>query len=318
VSWVERYEKPEESHDIVLMLGCNILRTPHIARQVVRVFEHLKLDFIAVGGVQYCCGIIWDAANDIEKGQAVSQRTISRLEAHRSQQVVMWCPSCNVHFMEIVLGRDKRTPQFEITHAAQFLSDLARERAGLPWVKSVPKKVVVHAHAGTDGHAEGQDRARRDREAVLTLLKKVPGLEVLDVIISDPEMDFDCGPAVRKLAPAVFQQHQRKTIRKALDLGAEQIVTISHACQREWCGENTGLLGFRNYISVVGEALGLPIDIDLLTEYRATGSVAEIVDKSRAIWASHGMTETEATELIARYRAAGELSGYAGVEASRR
>jgi heterodisulfide reductase subunit D len=323
ISWLERYEAPTESHDVVLMLGCNILRTPHIARQVIRVFEHLNIDFVAVGGIQYCCGIMWDIAGDVKKGQGIAKRTISRLEAHGAPRVVMWCPACDVHFAEHIMGRDQLTPNFGIIHAAQFLSDLARESPGLPWQRSVNQKVVIHAHAGLDDHAEGQLRARRDREAVLTLLEKVPGLEILDVIVSDPAMDFDCGPMSTKMGRGLFprdqfEQYQRDTIGKALDLGAEQIITISHACQREWCGENTGQLGFRNYISVVGEALGLPVDIDLLSEYRAAGSVQEIVDRSRVIWASHGMTEAEAVDLITRLRAEGDLTGYNGVEESRR
>jgi heterodisulfide reductase subunit D len=314
VSWIERYETPTDSHELVLMLGCNILRTPHIARQVVRVFEHLKLDFVAVAGTQYCCGIVWDTAKDIQKGQGVAQRTITRLESHRPRKVVMWCPSCNVHFADAVLGRDKKTPNFEITDAVQFLASRAREGDGLPWVKSVNKKVVIHAHAGLDGHPEGQRRARQDREAVLDLLSHVPGLDILDVIISAPEMDYDCGPSVMTLDQDVFQSHQRATIGKALDLGAEQIVTISHACQREWCGENTGQLGFRNYISIIGEALGLPVDADLLTQYKAASSVEEIVQTSRPIWASYGMTENEAKELVDRYRAEGGLRGYTGTK----
>jgi heterodisulfide reductase subunit D len=312
VSWVERYEAPTEGHELVLMLGCNILRTPHIARQVVRVFEHLKLDFVAVAGTQYCCGIVWDTAKDIKKGQGVAQRTIKRLESHQPKTVVMWCPSCNVHFADVVTGRDKVTPNFEITHAARFLSDMAAAKGGLPWVQGVKQKVVIHAHAGLDGHAEGQSRARQDRESVLSLLRQVPELEILDVIISDPEMGYDCGPTVMSLDKEVFRRHQRETIGRALELGAEQIVTISHACQREWCGENTGQLGFRNYISVVGEALGLPVDLDLLTRYRGAGSVDEILAMSRLIWASYGMTESQARALIEHHYATGELRGYPG------
>jgi hypothetical protein len=36
----------------VLYLGCNILRTPEVAAEVVAVFRALGLDFIAVAGVQ--------------------------------------------------------------------------------------------------------------------------------------------------------------------------------------------------------------------------------------------------------------------------
>ena len=127
VSWLERYETPTEHHDNLLYLGCNILRTPHIARQVVQVFEHLGLDFVAVGGIQYCCGIAWEAGKDTEKGQGVSKRTIGRMESYGPSRVIMWCPSCNVHFTDIVMGRDQQTPDFEITHTPNFLAGLATD-----------------------------------------------------------------------------------------------------------------------------------------------------------------------------------------------
>jgi heterodisulfide reductase subunit D len=314
VSWLERYATPAEEHDTLLYLGCNILRTPHIAKQVVGVFEHLGLDFVAVGGVQYCCGIAWEAQGDRATGQRVSGRTIGRMESYGARRVIMWCPSCNVHFTEIVLGRDGARPDFEITHTPSFLAGLAAGPEGLPWRQEVRRRVVLHAHAGRDGHAEGERRAREDREAVLSLLRAVPGLEVLDVLVSDPEMDYDCGGAQQKLPVERFRGHQRATLERALDLGAEQVVTISHACQREWCGENTGQLGVRNYISVVAEALGLPVEPDVLTMIRDGRSADEIVELSRMAWTSHGMTEDEARAMVQRYVDSGDLTGFsAGV-----
>lgn len=313
IKWLERYEKPAERHSNVLYLGCNIFRTPHIAKQVIQVFEHLDVDFVAVGGIQYCCGVIWDDSNDIAQGQGVSRRTIERLESHGPQRVIMWCPSCNVHFADKVMGRDRKEPDFEITHATQFLADIAKQPKGLPWRQEVKKRVVLHAHSGREGHEEGQRRALDDREAALTLLGQVPGLEIIETIVSEPEMDYDCGPAARKLDRSTFRDHQRETIRKALDRDAEQIVTISHACQREWCGENTGQLGFRNYISVVAEGLGLPVQIDYLSMLKADRSVDEIIETSRVAWASHGMTAEQAREIVERYVKSGDLRGYDAV-----
>jgi Fe-S oxidoreductase len=316
VSWLERYETPTEHHDTLLYLGCNILRTPHIAKQVVRVFEHLGLDFVAVGGIQYCCGIAWEAGKDVEKGQGVSKRTIGRMESHRPSRVIMWCPSCNVHFTDIVMGRDEQRPDFAITHTPNFLAELAQSPEGLPWRQEVPERVVVHAHAGRTDHPEGRRRAREDREAVLALLQAVPGLEVIDVIVSEPEMDYDCGGASQKLPMEVFRGHQRATLERALELGAEKVVTISHACQREWCGENTGRLGFRNYISIVAEALGLPVEPDILTMFRDGRSTEEILEMSRTAWVSHGMTEDEAREMVRKYVESGDLTGFSAGVAS--
>ena len=122
ISWIEQYHAPERTYDTVLYLGCNILRTPHIAKQVIDVFTHLGIDFVAVGGVQFCCGIVWDRFDGPKNGSQVSDRTTARLESYQPKQVVMWCPSCNVHFAEVVIGRDGRRPQFEITHTAKFLA----------------------------------------------------------------------------------------------------------------------------------------------------------------------------------------------------
>ena len=43
--------------DIVLYLGCNVMRTTHLVRTVMDVFKLLDVNFAAVGGAAYCCGI---------------------------------------------------------------------------------------------------------------------------------------------------------------------------------------------------------------------------------------------------------------------
>ena len=42
---------------IVLYLGCNVLRTTHLVRTVMDIFKLLDVNFAAVGGKSYCCGI---------------------------------------------------------------------------------------------------------------------------------------------------------------------------------------------------------------------------------------------------------------------
>jgi heterodisulfide reductase subunit D len=307
VTWIERYETPEDSHELVLMLGCNILRLPQLAREVVRVFEHLKLDSVAVGGSQFCCGIPWHKADNTPKEQGVARRTIKRMESYGPQKVVMWCPSCSVHFSDIILGRDKETPDFDITNAVEFLADLANQGNGLPWARTVDKKVVIHAHAGLEDHAEGQRRSRLDREAAVALLSRIPGLEIADVVVTDPVLSYECGIALMGLDRKVFEAQQRVAIDRAHELGADEIITIASGCQRIWCGETTERLRFRNYITVVSEALGLPVDTDFLTKFKMTESVDEIVEMSRPTWTANGMTEGEVRELVTHYKSTGEL-----------
>ncbi len=308
VSWIEKHQAPDRTYDTVLYLGCNILRTPHIAKQVIAVFTHLGLDFIPVGGVQFCCGIVWDKFDGPKKGSQVSDRTVGRLESYQPKQVVMWCPSCNVHFKDIVIGRDSRQPQFEITHTTKFLSDMV-QRGEIAWKQSVPSKVALHTHVGRTGHEEGQRRASIDRESAAILLGSIPGIELLDEIQSPPELDYDCGAASLRMPPKRFREIRTELGDSLKETSpAETLATISHACHREWCEIGDANLTVRNYISIVAEALGLETEQDQLGDFKKTTDLEEILDRSRDAWESHGLSREQARDVASKYFADGAMA----------
>src|SRR5436309_14861006 len=59
-----------EAHEIVLYLGCNVLRTSHMIRTITAIFDRLGLDYVAVGGPTYCCGIVHHREGDTTAGEA--------------------------------------------------------------------------------------------------------------------------------------------------------------------------------------------------------------------------------------------------------
>lgn len=308
VSWVERHRPPERAYETVLYLGCNILRTPHIAKQVVEVFTHLELDFVAVGGAQFCCGIVRDKFDCPKLGSRVSERTTARLEEYRPKQVVMWCPSCNVHFKDIVIGRDDRQPEFAITHTPEFLAEKAA-RDELPWKREVPCRIALHTHVGMTGHEEGERRARSDRECTATLLASVPGVECVGEVEAPPELDYDCGAASLRVPPNRLEEVRSELIQPLrAAAAADTLVTISHACHREWCQLADETLRVRNYISIVAEALGLPVETDPLGSYKQSDDLEEILDRSESAWASHDLDREQARELASKYFAGGKMA----------
>jgi len=101
--------------------------------------------------VQFCCGITWNRSGDVTKGQTVTDLTIKRLASDGAQIVVHWCPSCDVHFSDVVIDRDAKPIPFEVTNAPAFLADLSR--CGLmPWRYTVTGRAALHCHKGRDGH----------------------------------------------------------------------------------------------------------------------------------------------------------------------
>ncbi len=306
IRWLERWEPPARSHQIVLYLGCNILRTPDLAADVVAVFETLGLDFVAVAGVQFCCGVTWDHHGEVAKGQGVSSTTLERIGAFGPSLVVHWCPSCDVHFSDVVTGRDRHALPFETTSAAAFLAELAG--AGrIPWRQSVPGRAALHGHVGRRGHHHGERRAREDTEQVGVILRSVPGLEYLGVVEAPPDLDYDCGPSITGLEPSRWRAIQTELWSALRATGADLVVTKSHACQREWCDLANDEVAVRCYISVVADALGCRREYrgNLMRDLKAVGDADGLVQMTRRNWTSHGLSEAEAREVAARYNWSG-------------
>ncbi len=302
MSWIERFEPPDRAYEVVLYLGCNILRTPDIAADVTWVFERLGVDFAAVAGVQFCCGITWHRARDDEPGRDVSQRSIERLSAYQPRTVVFWCPSCNVHYDNIVTGRDGREVPFAITHCTTFLAE--RARCGeMPWVREVPRRVALHAHVGRDGHATGQQRAYEDRTSCTSVLEQVPGVEVVGWLDAPPDFDYDCGTSSADVERGRWLDVRSALVEQARAMGADTLVTISHACQREWCDAGGDGLQVRNYVSLVADALGIERDyeVDLLGTFKRHADPRQIVELGWPAWSSHGISEQEALETASKY-----------------
>src|SRR5437899_10667883 len=83
-----------EALELVLYLGSNVLRTSHMIRTVTAIFDRLGLDYIAVGGPTYCCGIVQHKNGDAQASEEINLRTIEYFERYSPREIVMWCPSC--------------------------------------------------------------------------------------------------------------------------------------------------------------------------------------------------------------------------------
>jgi heterodisulfide reductase subunit D len=302
ICWTEQYRQPERSYDVVLYLGCNILRTPDVAADVVAVFRALGLDFIAVAGVQFCCGITWDRAGDIAKGSTISDLTIDRLGSYKAGTVVHWCPSCDVHFSDVVTGRDCKTIPFDVTDAAAFLAGLSR-RGKIPWRHPVRGRAALHCHVGRENHPAGQRRARADEENVSYLVSQIKELQFRGVVRAPAEYDYDCGPGSLRIERERWLAIRDEQVAAARRLDADTLVTVSHACQREWCDISDRTLVVRNYISLVAESLGCArnYESDPLGRLKRSGQADSVVESTRAAWTSNGLSEEQAKAIARKY-----------------
>src|SRR5690349_7918733 len=239
---------------IVLYLGCNVLRTSHMIRTVTAIFDRLGLEYIAVGGPTYCCGIVHHREGDTAAGEGMAKHTLELFKRYEPDEVVMWCPSC-IYFYDDVMHAET---QYRVRHTTELLRAPVRR---LTFATRVDRSVALHAHC------VGEAR-QREASACRALLASVPGIRVVP-LESEPRFGRSCAPAIPlALGQDVWDGLVRDEIERARVAGADTLAGIYHGCQRMICGfEAEGRLTIEHYLSVFARGLGIEFE-DTFKKYR--------------------------------------------------
>ncbi|HYE92467.1 MAG TPA: (Fe-S)-binding protein [Terriglobales bacterium] len=236
----------EGKPDVVLYLGCNVMRTPHIALLCMDVLDRIGARYAVFGGPANCCGVLQFRAGDTATGAKVGSNTVAGFAATGAARVLTWCPTCTIQLGEIVtptLASSNDEPAFALAHVIPYIAerlDVLRRH----FVRRVDKRIALHEHPGVGGVTEG----------VLKILGAIPGLEIVD--LAQPRVGYMCN----SLAPVAEYKktlHARE-LEAAEAAGVDALVGIYHACHRELCAhERTSPFQVVNFLELVGEAMGV-------------------------------------------------------------
>lgn len=228
--------------DVVFYFGCNILRTPEIALTVLDVLDRLGVDYEVLGGTGNCCGITFMRAGEAAVAHAQAAQTLSNMAVFTPQEVLTWCPSCNVHMQDFVLA--PQAPAFPMRHVTAYLAEHLPELRQ-HFVRPVRKRVALHEHHGVDGVVEDVRR----------ILRAIPGLELVAI----PQLhDHGHQCAGFRHAPAAKANVHRQVLDQAAAAGVDVLADIYHSCHRELvAAEQDYPFAISNFISLVGEAMGV-------------------------------------------------------------
>ena len=271
--------------DVVLYLGCNVLRTTHMIRTVTDIFKLMGVSYAAVGGKTYCCGIQHFQRGDEESGRSVAATTAANFQKFNPEQVVMWCPSC-IYFYDDIM--DMRGKSFDFNHVAEFLVD----NIGKLDFKPQPETTVaLHYHTGREqGDAEAK--------CAKTLLSSLPGVNLIDVG-TDVRFGRHCTPAVReKMGPEEWENMATGFVEKAVIQKADTFATLYHGCQRHMCRYEADYpVKVEHYLTLVGRALGIEHE-DLHKKHVLSGDVDAIMEETSPCAAANNISPEEARASI--------------------
>jgi Fe-S oxidoreductase len=263
--------------DVIFYLGCNVLRTPHIIFNVMDILEAMELDYEVLGGVNHCCGIAhFRTQGDLAGSDRIESHTLERFANLRPQQVLTWCPSCQLHLGETTAGSTELP--YSLEHITQFLADRLDDLRPR-FIRPVSKRVALHEHNGIAGISGNVRR----------LLQAIPGIQLVEIEqLAEP--GYTCGGGSLGLVPAAQQDVHQQLLESAKAAGVELLVLVYHGCHRVLCdAQRRYPFEVKNFTSVIAEALGLEAHEDLFQRYKLQQDVSKIIADAEPFIRAHGM-----------------------------
>ena len=240
--WFTRRPPTDARAELVFYMGCNIMRTPHIALTVMDLLDRLGVDYATVGGGANCCGIKQFRVG-LAAAETVSRNTIDNFASLQPQEVVSWCPTCEVHFTDF--GANYVDHEFPINHLSKYL--LRRLDDLRPLFEPLSLRVVLEAHAPLHpGDSVNDD--------IITILSAIPGLEVVPT--EQHLYGYMCNAmSTQSAIDAALDQVLSETRR----VEAAALVSVYHGCHRHLTKEAARrgeAFEVVNWVSLLARALG--------------------------------------------------------------
>jgi Fe-S oxidoreductase len=267
--------------DVVMYLGCNVLKTPHIALLCLEVLDRLGTRYKVFGGPANCCGVIQYRAGDAKASGRIGGNTVAGFAATGAAHVLTWCPTCNIQLNEIVMPSTQAG--FNLGHVIPYIAQRI-ERLRPHFVRPVNKRIALHEHPGVAGVTEG----------AIKILTAIPGIEIVD--LEQPRVGYMCNSLAP--VPAYKRELHARELDAAAAAGVDCLVGIYHACHRELCAhESTSPFKIVNFLELVGEAMAVE-RADLFKQWKMMQDVDRVLAEVAGQAAAAGLDLESVREVL--------------------
>jgi len=280
-----RQDVRKERAQVVFWIGCNLPRTSHLVLTLEDIFTTLEVDCEVVGGLNNCCGIVHFWAGDSKTRMKIATNLKRNLDGFEPEVVLSWCPSCQVQYDEHLT----RFLEFSypVEHVSKYLVDHLELFEG-KWAKRIEKRVAMHEHHGLEGAAQN----------IRKLVEAIPGITVVDV---DQLADYGYMCSRLTYAPAAKAAAQKRILEAASAARVDVLVTPYHSCQRDLCVEERNYpFEVKNFVTLLGEALGIGEYEDKYKEFRLLGDSERIIQNARPFMEANRLDDESVRRVIDR------------------
>src|SRR5262249_5879427 len=185
------------------------------------------------------------------------------------------------------VSKEQSVP-FPYEHVTAFI---ARNLERIPFVQRIEKKVALHYHTG-------YEQSDRDWQNTRTILKAIPGLQLVDVV-NPAALGRHCAPKwIKRVGRPQWQKAIADIMDAARDAQVDALASIYHSCHREIChAEARYPFAVVNYMDLLGEAMGITYP-DLYKHYKLRGDPEAVFDELGPQIRAQGLDPVRVREVL--------------------
>ena len=242
---VNRQTKPAQT---VVYLGCNVLRTLHLAAQFVSIVKLIYDDVVVLGGPAHCCGFphsVMLGHDQVGKRQGLA--AVDTFRIFHPRRVILWCPSCVRQYNDR-LNINWQAEEYEVIHASEFLALNAKL---IPQLYPGTSRVVsVHEHVD-------DQRNRKNTADVKNLLQQFEGITVVEGGQMG-DFGYHCGTNAEQPSQSFLRSIDASI--NSCETRIDTVVSVYHSCHRALAkaAKQQGI-DCVNYVDIVAERAGLQV-----------------------------------------------------------
>jgi heterodisulfide reductase subunit D len=218
VQWLSELPESPPQAGHVLFLSCMTLSRADRTLTNLDLMRLVTDDFVALGGVDFCCGFLNVLAGQPADGQRVLDELIAAVRAVGATRFIVDCPTCYGWLR--TLSRYEPLP-FELCHLSQWLADHVDRYRFTPQSQEI---VTVHdaCHFG---------RSEDEYGAVRRVLAAIPQLTVIEMEHCK-ENTRCCGSPASGYQPDLAATARQERLKEAEATGADRLLSVCEGCIR--------------------------------------------------------------------------------------
>jgi Fe-S oxidoreductase len=283
--WVTRVPRNPEKKKVVIFLSCFVHQTQKNLFASLDILGKIGEDFIAIGGVDYCCGEMDLSVGNLEVSDEMARSLVDAIEAYRAETAVFLCGGCFYRFKcHLPLFLDF---SFDIKPLSQFyLENIEKIR----FTRSLDEQVTYHDPCGLGRRSGFFDIPRE-------LLRRIPGLEIVEMNPSRENsrccggMNMITNPGIAELLGEELGSAVRKT-------GTGKVITSCAGCHLTLSriGSRFNFLA-ETYMSLLGRAMGIEYE-DKLANYFGFHNPEKVMEEAKDTIEAGPFTLEEMKKLV--------------------